>query len=216
MAESEFDRAVRAFLHEYAVPKRLREARIADRLSSVEPEVVPTRWGDLRAWRLGSGPAVLLVHGWEDDNSLWSPLVDVLHERGRALVAFDLPGHGASGGDWGVSFEGSDGIVAVSDALGPIDAVVAHSAGCGVTAGAIGEGWTVGRAVFIAPPLAEGNRWLRYADKLGTTEEVALAAKAVYDAAHGPERVAWRAGRHTRPSTSTCSSSSRATTSAIR
>ena len=64
----------------------------------------------------------------------------------------------ASGGDWGVSFEGSDGIVAVADALGPVDAVVAHSAGCGMTAGAIGKGWTVERAAFIAPPLGEGDR----------------------------------------------------------
>jgi pimeloyl-ACP methyl ester carboxylesterase len=192
VAESEFDHAVQEFLRAYAVPKRLREARIADRLTTVEPNLVPTRWGTLKAWRLGSGPAVLLVHGWEDDNSLWSPLIDELDRRARAVVAFDLPGHGASGGDWGVGFEGSDGIVAVADALGPIDAVVAHSAGCGITAGAIGEGWTVGRAAFIAPPLAEGNRWMRYAQKLGATEEVALAAKAVYDAAHGPERAAWR------------------------
>jgi pimeloyl-ACP methyl ester carboxylesterase len=193
VAESEFDDAVQEFLREYAVPKRLREARVADRLSTVESHVVHTRWGALRAWRLGSGPAVLLVHGWEDDNSLWSPLIDELDRRGLALVAFDLPGHGASGGDWGVSFEGSDGIVAVADALGPIDAVVAHSAGCGMTAGAIGEGWKVARAAFIAPPVTEGDRWLRYAKKLGTTEEVALAAKAVYYAAHGPERAAWRA-----------------------
>lgn len=192
MAEFDSHDAVQAFLREYAVPNRLREPRVADRLSSVQPRVVPTRWGDVVAWRLGSGPAVLLVHGWEDDNSLWSPLTDELAERGRALVAFDLPGHGASGGDWGVSFEGSDAIVAVAEALGPIDAVVAHSAGCGMTAGAIGEGWNVERATFIAPPLAEGDRWLRYAQKLGATKEVALAAKAFYYAAHGPEREAWR------------------------
>jgi pimeloyl-ACP methyl ester carboxylesterase len=193
VAESEFDDAVQDFLRAYAVPRRLREARLADRLGAAEATVVPTRWGDLMAWRLGSGPGVLLVHGWEDDNSLWSPLIDELDRRGRAVVAFDLPGHGASGGDWGVSFEGSDGIVAVSAALGPIDAVVAHSAGCGVATGAIGEGWKVERAAFIAPPLAEGNRWLRYAGKLGVSDDVAMAAKEIYDAAHGPERAMWNA-----------------------
>ena len=191
VAEPGFDEAVQEFLHAYAVPRRLRDPRIADRLSTVEPTVVPTRWGDLSAWRLGSGPAVLLVHGWEDDNSLWSPLIDELDQRGRALVAFDLPGHGVSGGDWGVSFEGSDGIVAVSDVLGPIDAVVAHSAGCGYTAGAVGEGWAVARAAFISPPLTAGDRWQRYAQKLGVSEEVAFAAQAIYDAAHGPARAAW-------------------------
>ena len=30
------------------------------------------------AWRVGDGPAVLLVHGWGDDNSLWAPLIDAL------------------------------------------------------------------------------------------------------------------------------------------
>lgn len=186
-----FDEAVQDFLNAIVVPKRLREARVADRLAATEPAVVPTRWGDLAAWRLGSGPAVLLVHGWEDDNSLWSPLVDELARRERSLVAFDLPGHGASGGDWAVGFEGSDGIRAITEVLGPFDAVVAHSAGCGVTAGAMVEGWTVERAAFIAPPLATGDRWLRYAERMGVSEEIALAAKAVYNEAHGPARAAW-------------------------
>lgn len=68
---------------------------------------------------------------------------------------------------------------------------MAHSAGCGITAGAIGEGWSVERAAFIAPPLAEGDRWSRYAQRLGATEAVASAAKARYYAAHGPARAAW-------------------------
>jgi pimeloyl-ACP methyl ester carboxylesterase len=191
VAGFDFDVAVRDFLHEYAVPKRLREARVAARLITVEPVRLPSAWGDLCVWRLGSGPAVLLVHGWQDDNSLWSPLIDELDRRRRALVAFDLPGHGASGGDWGVSFEGTDAIVAVADALGPIDAVVAHSAGCGMTIAAIGEGWTVERAALIAPPLREGDRWRRYADRLGVGEEVALAAKAAYFERVGEARAAW-------------------------
>jgi pimeloyl-ACP methyl ester carboxylesterase len=132
-----------------------------------------------------------LVHGWQDDNSLWSPLIDELYRRARALVAFDLPGHGASGGDWGVSFEGTDAIVAVADAMGPIDAVVAHSAGCGMTVAAILEGWAVQRAVLIAPPLVEGDRWRRYADRLGVNDDVALAAKAEYFDRVGPERATW-------------------------
>jgi pimeloyl-ACP methyl ester carboxylesterase len=136
---------------------------------------------------------VLLVHGFADDNSLWSHLVDELADRGRALVAFDLPGHGASGGDWGMSFEGTDAIVAVADALGPIDAVVAHSAGCGMATAAIGEGWTVDRAAFIAPPLGEGDRWLRKAAALGVPEDVALAAKAMYFEMIGVDRAAWQA-----------------------
>jgi pimeloyl-ACP methyl ester carboxylesterase len=122
---------------------------------------------------------------------LWSPLVDELDRRHRALIAFDLPGHGASGGDWGVSFEGSDAIKAVSQALGPVDAVVAHSAGCGMTAGAVTEGWPLERAVFIAPPLAPGDRWQRYTERMGVSHDVAVAARASYYDAHGQARAAW-------------------------
>jgi hypothetical protein len=78
--------------------------------------------------------------------------------------------------------------------MGPVDAVVAHSAGCGVTAGAIGEGWTVDRAVFIAPPVGRGgvSRWSRKAEQLGVPADVARAAEAAYFEVHGPARAAWR------------------------
>src|SRR5207244_10333595 len=76
-------------------------------------------------------------------------------------------------------------ITAVADAPGPIDAVVAHSAGCGMAVAAIGEGWMVKRGALIAPPLRESDRWRRYADKLAVSEEIALAAKAAYFRAGG-------------------------------
>src|SRR5262249_38125075 len=150
----------------------LREARVADRLQTVEAQRIRTRWGDVAAWRLGIGPAVLLVHGFQDDNSLWSPLIDELDGRGRAVVAFDVPGHGASGGSWGAGFEGTGAIVAVAGVLGPVDAVVAHSAGCGMAVAAIIEGWTVPRGVLIAPPLRSVDRWTRYGERLNASPEV--------------------------------------------
>ena len=59
MPGSEFDRAVHEFLLEYAVPKPLREARVAERLTTVEPVRVHSWWGELCSWRLGTGPAVM-------------------------------------------------------------------------------------------------------------------------------------------------------------
>lgn len=184
---------VEALISAYAVPRRLREPRVAERL-----ELAPTlatrvacRWGELAAWRLGDGPAVLLVHGYEDDNSLWSPLIDELTARSCPLIAFDLPGHGASGGTWGASFEGTDAVVAVAEQLGPVGAVVAHSAGCGMVVGAMTEGWPMGRAVFIAPPLGAGDRWTRYGERLGFPREVVEAARTRYYEVLGAERAGW-------------------------
>jgi pimeloyl-ACP methyl ester carboxylesterase len=134
---------------------------------------------------------VLLVHGYEDDNSLWDPLIDELARRNCALVAFDLPGHGASGGTWGASFEGTDAIVAVAEELGLIRAVVGHSAGCGMVVGALTEGWSIDTAVFVAPPLGSGDRWARHGERLGVASSVVDAARARYYKRIGAHRASW-------------------------
>jgi pimeloyl-ACP methyl ester carboxylesterase len=190
---SAFDDAVQEFLLAEVRPARLREPRLAKRLEDVAPATVSSPAGLVTAWRVGGGPAVLLVHGWQDDNSLWSPLIDELIDRGRALVAFDLPGHGVSGGEWGLGSEGADGVHAVAGALGPIDAVVAHSFGAGCAALAMAEGLAVPRAVFISTPLASGgNRWRRNADRRGVSHEIADAAKRIYDDKQGPSRAGYK------------------------
>lgn len=187
-----FDDAVQEFLLGEVRPARLRAQRRADLLEGVEPEWVPSRAGRLAAWRVGIGPAVLLVHGWQDDSSLWSPLIDELVNRERSLVVFDLPAHGMSGGDWGLGSEGTDGVHAVAEALGPIDAVVAHSFGAACAALAMAEGLAVPTAAFIGTPLlAGGNRWLRNAERLGVAREVAEAAKRIYDDNQGPDRAGY-------------------------
>ncbi len=131
---------------------------------------------------------MLLIHGWEDDNSLWSPLIDALTERDRSLVAFDMPAHGFSDGEWGLHPQAGDAVLAVAAALGPIDAVVGHSSGAAIAALALREGLAVERAVFVAPPLRAANRWLRVADRLGYSRDVAAAAQATYEERIGRAR----------------------------
>ena len=43
----------------------------------------------------GSGPALVLIHGWPFNSSLWDPQVEKLSDRAR-IVAMDLIGFGAS------------------------------------------------------------------------------------------------------------------------
>jgi pimeloyl-ACP methyl ester carboxylesterase len=78
------------------------------------------------------------------------PLIDALAEQRRSLVAFDMPAHGFSGGDWGLHPQAGDAVLAVAAAIGPIDAIVGHSSGASIAALAIREGLTVARAVLIA------------------------------------------------------------------
>jgi pimeloyl-ACP methyl ester carboxylesterase len=93
---------------------------------------------------------VLLVHGYNDDHNLWSPLMARLAARGRAFVAFDLPGHGQSGGDEGVVRICADAVKIVAAARGPIDAIVGHSLGGLSAALAVSEGLKADKVVIAA------------------------------------------------------------------
>src|SRR5262245_61289922 len=165
-------------------PRRWREPQLAQAFVGVERHMVPTAHGAVAAWRVGDGPAVLLVHGWQDDSSLWSPLVAALLDAGRDVVAFDLPAHGFSEGDRGLTFELVDPAHALVDALGPIDGLVAHSFAGGGSALAISEGLPAELLVLIAPPLwpSTATRFHRVAAQYGYPVEVAERSRDIYRA----------------------------------
>jgi pimeloyl-ACP methyl ester carboxylesterase len=186
--DDEADRFLRAVVG----PRRRDEPRLAPAFADVAMHRVSTPHGRVAAWRVGDGPAALLMHGWEDDHTVWAPLIDAMVGRGLPLVTCDLPGHGLSEGEISYGAEWADACFAVADALGPIDAVVAHSAGCGPSGMAVTEGLAVDRIVLVAPALRSGNRWLRVAERTGVAPDVAAEAQARYERRIGPARAAFR------------------------
>jgi len=138
-------------------PRRRVRPRLAEPLRDAEDHLIETPIGAVMAWRLGAGPAVLLVHGWEDDNALWGPLIDQLLANGRSVVAMDLPGHGFSPASMDRPDAPGVAVKAVAQALGPIDAVVGHSFGCVALTAALDSGMGVERAVLIASPIPKNR-----------------------------------------------------------
>lgn len=57
---------------------------------------VTTFGGRLAYTESGSGPAVVLLHGWPVDRRLWDRVAPMLVEHGLTVVALDLPGLGDS------------------------------------------------------------------------------------------------------------------------
>lgn len=145
-------------------------------LSQGEQMTVDCPGGPVTAWRIGDGPAVLLVHGWEDDTSLWTPLVSDLIARGRAVVALDLPGHGASEGERCDNALASGAILAVVAALGPVDAAVGHSFGGPALCTALGQGLALDAVCLIAPPVDQAQQFRRAAARHGVPEALIEAA----------------------------------------
>jgi pimeloyl-ACP methyl ester carboxylesterase len=106
----------------------------------------------LAAWEWGSGPAVVLVHGWGSRSGRFSVLAPALVEAGRRVIVFDAPAHGASTGHRASLVEFAQALRSVADAVGPVDGLVGHSLGGAAIAVALARGLRSSRAVLIAPP----------------------------------------------------------------
>ena len=106
----------------------------------------------LSAWRWGSGPPVLLVHGWEGRGGQLGALVSPLVGRGFSVVAFDAPAHGASPGLCSNVGDFADAVAAVARRLGEPRVIVGHSLGAIASLLAVRRGVATKGLVLVAPP----------------------------------------------------------------
>lgn len=117
----------------YARPDRERTILATGRPFEVEVLLRSPRWAGAKtkvaAWRWGSGPAVLLVHGWEGRGSQLGAVIDPLVAAGLSVVAFDAPAHGDSPGSRLYLTDHADALADVVATVGPLHATISHSFG---------------------------------------------------------------------------------------
>ncbi|HET9161257.1 MAG TPA: alpha/beta hydrolase [Caulobacteraceae bacterium] len=162
---SDLDRQARALLERWGTPKRRARPRVSRAMMDAEEHEIALPSGPLAAWRLGVGPGILLVHGWEDDNALWGPLADQFAGIGRAVITMDLPGHGFTQATDASPRGAAKAVREAAKALGPIDAVVGHSYGCTASIVALAQGLDAARAVMIASPIPRTGPRRRHPDR---------------------------------------------------
>lgn len=114
--------------------------------------------GSIVYWSCGSGPPVLLVHGWEGSHVDLDAFVGPLLARGMRVVALDLPAHGMSSGATAALPECGRAVLAVAERLGPLAGAIGHSAGAPSIAIALQGGLDVARVALLATP----ERYERY------------------------------------------------------
>jgi pimeloyl-ACP methyl ester carboxylesterase len=119
--------ALRLFLTPFARRISEDEARFLATATSLE---LPTPQGSIHAYEWpGTGPTILVVHGWISNAARMGDVIRVLLARGLRVVAFDAPAHGRSGGSR-VDLHGFRGAIAAVDRrFGPFHGVLAHSFG---------------------------------------------------------------------------------------
>ena len=103
-------------------------------------------WGDPAAQ-----PYALLIHGWSSFGLRYLPWVEGLRAQGLAVVAFDQPGHGFSGGKLCSLPDFVATVRALGRHYGDAAAAIAHSLGGAALALAQDERWHAARQVLIAP-----------------------------------------------------------------
>ncbi|MCW5773587.1 MAG: alpha/beta fold hydrolase, partial [Rhodospirillaceae bacterium] len=115
------------------VPRRPPEGHASDLVRADTARRIPygNRW--LRSWSFGTGPAVLLVHGWSGYAAQFEAWIEPLVSAGYRAVLLDAPAHGLSDGDRSNIMDMAGAIQLVAGLHAPLHAIVGHSFGAPAT-----------------------------------------------------------------------------------
>jgi pimeloyl-ACP methyl ester carboxylesterase len=167
--------AALAFRRPPRAARTRRESRALERGVAVR---VAGPAGEIAVWHWGSGPRVLLVHGWGGHAGRLCAFVPALLDSGFGVTAFDAPGHGESQGRLCSLPDFVEAIRAVASAWRPA-ALVGHSMGAAASALAVASGLPVKTAVLIATPADPERYTMRFARCLRLSPATAAAMKRI-------------------------------------
>lgn len=103
-------------------------------------------------WMYGSGPVILLMHGWCSRGSHLMGFVKPLVAAGFSVALFDAPAHGHSSGACSSVMHAGRAALKLAEHLGDVHGVIAHSAGSLAALWAMTHGLSVQRSVHVCGP----------------------------------------------------------------
>lgn len=139
--------------HAFSVPERV--PLTPGERAALAPLAQPPLLHDglkLARWALGTGPHVVLVHGWNSRGAHLLGFAGPLAAAGFRVTLFDLPGHGDSAGQAASVVHAGRALRALMAELGEVHAVIGHSMGSAAALLAFAQGRQVRRSVHLAGP----------------------------------------------------------------
>lgn len=103
----------------------------------------------IRVFRYGSGPAILLVHGWSGRGTQLVKFAEALSALGFSTLSFDAPAHGKSEGKTAIMPQFIACVMELERKYGPFEAAIGHSLGGMTLLNAARLGLTVKSLVVI-------------------------------------------------------------------
>lgn len=160
---SDHSKIIQGFLDQFLTAGGAGAKAIPDGFTSVDLTVKASpAWPDgervpFLCHKVGRGPAVLLVHGWQSQAADLASVAQRIASMGYTVWLPDLPGHGHAGGKrLSVPLAG-EAVQEVARHAGPFAAVVSHSYGGAALVHALAAGLSAERVVLVSPPTHYGQ-----------------------------------------------------------
>lgn len=142
--------------------------------------------------RLGCGPDVLLVHGWESQaTDLWH-LADAIAKAGFSVWCPDLPAHGHSSGSMLSIPLATQALHSIAHKVDHFHAVIGHSLGGAVVVNALATGLPANQVIVIAAPTHYGAyaRQVAHACSLSDSDTTQMLDRLEEMTGTHPDRIA--------------------------
>jgi len=165
-------------------PLSRRERAVLDR---AEHRTVVHNGLPIAAYSWGSGPTVLLVHGWHGSAANFVAFIDPLLKIGKRVLAFDQPAHGATPGDRTNIYEIAAALEAVARLHGPIESAITHSFGAPCALMALKSGLSLKRVVCISPPAEVETLLAAFSETLNLPRPVLTRFRKHLERDFGPD-----------------------------
>ena len=138
---------------------------------------------------VGSGPYVLLVHGWGGQAGQMLPLAMRMRAQGMRPILIEMPAHGRSKGTQSSLPQFARALEYVAAKLKqdgkPLHTVVAHSLAANASAYAAGRGLATDRLVLVAPPASPFEYTRLFANVFRLSERTRAGMQKQVEASEG-------------------------------